>query len=285
MCWRCFSLPGEPVRLSRRGFGQSVLAAAALPLSCLPSGADDIVEPAMSLAVPGGGPRIVALTLDACSGAVDRRIVDVMLHLSIPATIFVTKLWLHSNAEALALMRARSDLFTLQNHGELHLPPVLGARRVYGLRVAGDLDTVNREVTHGADAVAATGSARPRWYRGAAGLYSPAAIAAIVADGSAIAAYSLNADEGASLPAASVARRIAAARSGDVIIAHINQPHRPSGGGVAAGIAELQKSGTVFAGLDMFPMTALTCRPHAAGRQVADGQVRNGQVSNQAVRL
>jgi peptidoglycan/xylan/chitin deacetylase (PgdA/CDA1 family) len=263
MCWRCPSLP-----LSRRGFGQSVLAAAALPLSCLPSGADEIVEPAMSLAVPASAPRTVALTLDACSGALDRRIVDVMLHLSIPATIFVTGLWLHANPEALALMRARADLFTLQNHGELHLPPVLGTRRIYGLRVAGDLDTVHREVAHGADAVAATGSARPRWYRGAAGLYSPAAIQAITADGSAIAAYSLNADEGASLPAASVARRIAAARSGDVIVAHINQPHRPSGAGVAAGIAELRQSGAVFTGLDSFPMTPITCRPHAAGRHM-----------------
>jgi peptidoglycan/xylan/chitin deacetylase (PgdA/CDA1 family) len=266
MCWRCSSLPGEP-GLSRRGFGLGALAAVALPLSCLPSGADDIVEPAMSLIVPAG-PRIVALTLDACSGAVDMRIVDVMLHLSIPATIFVTALWLHSNTAALALMRARADLFTLQNHGELHLPPVLGARRVYGLRVAGDLDTVHREVTHGADEVAATGSARPRWYRGAAGLYSPAAIAAIVGAGSGIAAYSLNADEGASLPAASVTRRIAAARSGDVIVAHINQPHRPSGAGVAAGIAELQQSGTVFTGLDAFPMTAIACHPHAIGRHM-----------------
>ena len=51
-----------------------------------------------------------------------------------------------------------------------------------------------------------------------------------------IAGYSLNADAGASLPAHSVAHRIAGAISGDVIVAHINQPTRPSGAGVAAGI-------------------------------------------------
>ena len=213
----------------------------------------------------------MALTLDACSGAADMRILDTLTRLSIPATIFVTSLWLRANAQTLALLRARTDLFTLQNHGERHLPPVLGTRRLYGLAVAGTLDAVHREVARGADAVAearapwpgGSGVPWPRWYRGATGLYSPAAIGAIQAMGCLIAGYSLNADAGASLPAASVARRIASARSGDIIIAHVNQPHRPSGAGVAAGVAELHRAGTAFVDLDALPATALTCRPRA----------------------
>jgi len=259
VCWRC--LP--PPNLSRR----SLLAAVIAP-ACLPAPAEALLEPAISLQLPPDAPRTVALTLDACSGLVDLRIVQTLIDLSVPAAIFATGLWLRGNASVLAVMHARPDLFTLQNHGELHLPPVLGPRRVYGLPVAGTLDAVQREVSRGADLVAQARGERPRWYRGAAGLYSPSALATIQDMGFLIAGYSLNADEGASLPAESVARRIAAARSGDVIVAHINQPHRPSGAGVAAGVTRLKQDGTMFVALDALPTTPPTCRPRAAAHSV-----------------
>jgi peptidoglycan/xylan/chitin deacetylase (PgdA/CDA1 family) len=214
----------------------------------------------MSLVVPARTPRTVALTLDACSGSVDMRIIGTLLALSVPATLFVTALWLRANPHILSLLRARADLFALENHGERHLPAVLGTRHVYGLPVAGTLDAIHHEVERGAEAVVATGAPRPTWYRAAAALYSPGVIEGTDAR---IAGYSLVADEGASLPAAAVARRMAAAVSGDVIIAHVNHPHRSSGAGVAAGIAALHKTGTVFVGLDTYPMTPLTCRRHA----------------------
>ncbi len=254
VCWRCFTSrgPSSP-GLTRRSFHGGLLSAA-----CLPVG-ESLLEPGMRLALPTDAPRTVALTLDACGGGTDGRIVAALLALSVPATIFATGLWLRNNKQALALMRAHPDLFALQNHGELHLPPVLGTRRVYGLPVAGRLDVVHREVCRGADLVAEARGSRPGWYRGAAGLYSPAALAAIQAMGVSVAGYSLNGDAGASLPAASVVRRIAAARSGDVIVAHINQPGRPSGAGVAEGIAALKQAGTVFVGLDALPVTPLAC--------------------------
>jgi peptidoglycan/xylan/chitin deacetylase (PgdA/CDA1 family) len=245
--------------LSRRSFQKGLLAAAVVQ-PCIGGTSETLVEPAIRLVVPDDAPRTVALTLDACSGATDMRIVETLIALSIPATIFASGLWLPGNAAMITLMRTRADLFNVQNHGERHLPPVLGTRRVYGLAVAGTMDAIEREVTRGGDMVAAARGERPRWYRAAAGLYSPPAIETIQAMGWSIAGYSLNADEGASLPAASVARRIGAARSGDVIVAHINQPHRASGAGVADGIAALQKAGTVFVPLDALPTTPPRCR-------------------------
>lgn len=242
--------------LSRRSFHTSIVAA-----SCLSGGPDDLVDPRMSLVVPADAPRIVALTLDACSGAVDLRIIDTLLTLSVPATLFVTGLWLRSNAHILPLLLNRRDLFTLQNHGERHLPAVLGTRHVYGLPVAGTADAIRREIVGGADAILAAGAPGPRWYRGAAALYSRDALVEIDAMNIRVAGYSMAADDGASLPAAAVEHRMARAVSGDIILAHVNQPHRPSGAGVAAGIARLHAAGVVFAGLDLLPVTALTCRP------------------------
>jgi len=268
VCLRC----AASFRLSRRSFQRGLLAAAILPRgmdACWPAPDGAIVEPAISLVVPAGAPCTVALTLDACSGAVDMRIVDTLIRLDVSATIFATGLWLAGNAPVIALMRARTDLFTLQNHGERHLPPVLGSRRVYGLQVAGTLDAIRREVARGAELIAQKRGERPVWYRGAAGLYSPQAIETIQTMEYRIAGYSLNADAGASLPAAAVARRIAAARSGDVIVAHINQPHRPSGQGVAEGIAALHARGVAFAGLDALPTTEPACRIRAAAHPIA----------------
>lgn len=208
------------------------------------------VEPRMRLAALTPGRLTVALTLDACPGAFDERIAAALIESRIPATIFATGLWLQRNQAGLALLLSHPDLFDIENHGARHVPPVLGNRTIYGIPVAGDLDVVQREVTQGADAVGAATGTAPHWYRAATGWYSPSATPAIEALGVGIAGYSLNADAGASLPAAGVAARIARATDGDVIVAHINQPKRASGEGVVAGVRELQRRGASFVRLD-----------------------------------
>jgi peptidoglycan/xylan/chitin deacetylase (PgdA/CDA1 family) len=242
--------------LSRR----TLLAASALlPLALAPAFAatagDEPVEPRMRFANPPPDRLTVALTLDACPGAFDERIAAALVESGIPTTIFVTELWLRRNPAGLAFLLAHRDLFGIENHGELHIPPVLGHRSIFGLPVAGDLVAVRREVTEGATSVGATTGGASRWYRAAAGYYSPSAMPAIQELGFGIAGYSLNADVGASLPARNVADRIVNATNGEVIVAHINQPDRPSGLGVVAGIRELQRRGASFLRLDQLATT------------------------------
>jgi len=52
-----------------------------------------------------------------------------------------------------------------------------------------------------------------------------------------------------------VATRIAAAKDGDVIEGHINQPKRGSGAGIAAGLKALHDAGAKFIRLDQLPAT------------------------------
>jgi peptidoglycan/xylan/chitin deacetylase (PgdA/CDA1 family) len=229
---------------SRRDFCAGALI---LPLT-LGTPHRGLLEPSLRLP-PSPPPGHVAVTLDACPGHFDPRIATVLAAHRIPATIFVTAIWMRWNPKGLAYFLAHPDIFTLENHGAKHLPPVLGSKTVYGLPVAGSLDAIRTEVLDGATAIQAATGKRPTWYRGAAGLYSPEAIPYIEALGFKIAGYSLNSDQGASLPAGTVAKRIAAARDGDVIEGHINQPLRPSGAGIAAGLAVLQAQGMGFAKL------------------------------------
>lgn len=231
-------------------FGRRGVLAAGLALVAAPArAAEPVLMPRLRLAPSSGAPR-VALTLDACSGRADLRVLGGLMRLGVPATVFVTGRWLRANPETAALLRDRSNQFSLQNHGARHVPAVLGGARLYGIAVAGTIEAVRDEVAGGAAAIEAIGAPAPRWYRGATALYSPAVLAAIRAMGFRIAGFSLNGDEGASLPAARVAARIAAARDGDVIIAHTNHPERPSGPGIVEGAARLADRGARFVHLD-----------------------------------
>lgn len=230
--------------LPRRNF---LLGSTVLPIFRT---SDAPIEPHLRLVNAPSDGLTVALTFDACPGAFDTRIANTLVEHGIPATILVTALWMRRNPSGLAFLLAHRNLFALENHGALHIPPVLGDRTIYGIKAAGNLDAIQREVTDGATAITSATGIAPRWYRAATGFYNPSAIPTIERLGFGIAGYSLNADQGASLPANSVAKRIASATNGDVIVAHINQPHRPSGAGVAAGIVELQDRGAVFRHLD-----------------------------------
>ncbi|MBN8874862.1 MAG: polysaccharide deacetylase family protein [Rhodospirillales bacterium] len=210
------------------------------------AGAAELVSPDLRLPLPTG----VALTLDACGGETDWRILDTLVELQVPATIFATALWLDGNAAALRVLRAHPALFQVENHGARHLPPVLGTHPVYGLRPAGTLEAIRTEIEHGGAAVAAATGRAPRWYRGATALYSPAAFGIASSLGFTVAGFSVNGDMGASLPAARVAARVGGAPDGAVIISHVNQPHRDSGAGVVAGITALRRRGARFVRLD-----------------------------------
>lgn len=207
------------------------------------------LEPGLRL-VHTTAPREIALTFDACSGAVDHRILDLLVAERIPATLFVTARWLKRNALAMETIRAHPDLFQIENHGARHIPAVTDMPTVFGLVTAGTLAAVAAEVDGGSDAIKLATGASPHWFRGATARYSADAIEAIEARGLRIAGYSLNADVGASLSAAAAEKRLGAAKNGDVVIAHINQPTHASGAGIAAGIRALQRAGAHFVRLD-----------------------------------
>jgi peptidoglycan/xylan/chitin deacetylase (PgdA/CDA1 family) len=205
-----------------------------------------LLEPGLRLAATAGGVPEVALTLDACMGKVDHRILDMLVAERIPATIFVTGRWLKRNPAALAVMLSHPDLFEIEDHGANHVPAVDRPVDLDGIPAAGSPDAVAAEVAGGAAAIVAAGAPKPGWFRGATAKYSTQSIAQIEAMGFRIAGFSVNGDGGALLGQAATARRIAAATDGDVIIAHINQPDHSAGAGVVAGVLALKARGVRF---------------------------------------
>lgn len=204
------------------------------------------VEPQLYIAKGGATAPQVALTLDACSGQTDQRILTALVENRIPATIFVTGRWLKRNAASVAIMKAHPDLFELENHGLSHIPAIDNQPLMFGLKTAGSVPAIRSEIEGGAGAMQAAAIGKPVWYRDATARYSDNAIKLIHEMGYRVAGYSLNADMGASLLSGQVEKRISAAKDGDVIIAHINQPSRAAGAGVVKGILSLKQKGFHF---------------------------------------
>lgn len=208
-----------------------------------------LIEPHMHI-VPVGATPEVALTLDACMGAADMRIINALIDNEVPATIFATRRWLVHNPKVVHLLVSRGDLFEIEDHGAEHIPAVIGTEKPYGIAPAGTANAVFNEVIGGAQAVQAATNVAPKWYRGATALYSKDAIALIGTMGFKIGGFSLNGDLGATASQKVAEARIAAAKNGDVIISHVNQPTHASGAGVVAGVLDLKAKGYKFVRLE-----------------------------------
>lgn len=205
-----------------------------------------LVEPHLALSPQPEAPVRIALTFDACSGKTDMRILDTLIENRIPATIFATARWLKRNPQTVAILKANPDLFEVENHGAMHVPAVDKPGAVYGIPAAGSPEAVTAEVKGGADALAAAGFPTLRWFRGATARYTPSAMEEIGSLGYRVAGFSLNGDDGATVSAATAEKRLASARDGAVVIAHINQPDRAAGAGIAKGILALKARGVTF---------------------------------------
>lgn len=204
----------------------------------------------------------VALTLDACAGKYDDALIDFLIRNQIPATIFATKKWLDRNPRGLAAIKAHLDLFDVENHGEKHIPAVIGKdRKVYGIPGEPDVIHLRREVVEGARAVEEATGVAPHWYRGATGEYDAQSIKEIDKLGYKIAGFSVNADDGATSKKLAIEKRLERVKAGDVIIAHMNKPESDSAKGLAAGLDYLIKQGFVFVRLDQVELEEVPAKP------------------------
>jgi peptidoglycan/xylan/chitin deacetylase (PgdA/CDA1 family) len=224
--------------------------------------APDAVEIHDKVELPVQGEKRIALTLDACSGQFDDDLIEYLIRKHIPATIFATKKWLDKNPRGVAVIKAHLDLFDVEDHGERHIPAVIGKdRKVYGIPGEPDLIHLRREVLAGAQAVEEAIGVAPRWYRGATGEYDEQSIKEIDKLGYKIAGFSVNADEGATAKKPAIEKRLAHVQAGDVIIAHMNKPGSDSAEGLAVGLDYLLQQGFVFVRLDQVALRELPPKP------------------------
>jgi peptidoglycan/xylan/chitin deacetylase (PgdA/CDA1 family) len=189
--------------------------------------------------------RQLALTFDACDHACDDALLNTLQRNNVPAVLFLCSKWIDANPGR-AEQLAADPLFEIGNHGTRHVPLSVTGRSAYGIAGTKSADQAVDEVwTNQTRLTALTGKA-PSWYRTGTAHYDDVAVQIVHELGLTPVGFSVNADDGATLPAAKVGAAITGATPGSIVLAHMNHPASGTSAGVAAAIPALSAAGWEF---------------------------------------
>lgn len=195
------------------------------------------------------GERVVALTFDACGSprgkGYDAALFDFLERERIPATLFVSGLWIEANPELFRQLAA-NPLFEIANHGERHRPASVSGRKAYGIPGTRDGGEVVDEIELNARRIEEITGRRPAFYRSGTAHYDEVAVEIAAALGHRVAGFSLLGDAGATYAADQVCDALLKARPGDIVILHMNHPGSGTAAGVMAAMPGLRKRGLRF---------------------------------------
>lgn len=196
-----------------------------------------------------GSERAIALTFDACGSprgkGFDAPLIDFLEREKIPATLFVSGLWIEANPELFRRLAA-NPLFEIASHGHRHRPASVAGRKAYGIPGTRDVGEVVDEIELNARQIEEITGRRPAFYRSGTAHYDEVAVAIAAALGEQVAGYSLLGDAGATFTAQQVRDALLMARPGDIALLHMNHPESGTAAGVMAAIPELRKRGLRF---------------------------------------
>lgn len=189
--------------------------------------------------------RQLALTFDACDRACDDGLLDTLERNGVPALLFVCSKWIDANPGRTEQLAA-NPLFEIGNHGTRHVPLSVTGRSAYGIAGTKSPSEVVDEVwTEQTRLTALTGTA-PTFYRTGTAHYDDVAVQIVDDLGLTPVGFSVNADDGATAPAAKVGAAISQAAPGSIVLAHMNHPRSGTGPGVAAALPAMLAAGWRF---------------------------------------
>jgi len=187
----------------------------------------------------------LALTLDACGGGYDADMIAWLRGQGIPATLFVTSIWIRKHPDAFQDLAA-DPLFEIAAHGERHRPASVTGRSAYGAKGTASAAELVQEVEGNVELIRALTGRRPGWFRSGTAFYDDAAVQVIRNMGLNIAGFSLSGDDGARLSAGQVEKRLLTASPGAIILCHMNRPQSGTREGIKAALPRLRDKGARF---------------------------------------
>lgn len=199
------------------------------------------------------GSEGIALTVDVCGGPggndYDSALITALRDRHIPATLFLNSRWITANIET-ARQLAVDPLFELANHGTSHLPLSTAGKSAYGITGTQNPGKVYDEVMTNTSVLAQLTGISPRLFRPGTAYLDEVAANIVKALGMTPTGFSINADGGATYPAATVASETSKARSGDIIICHGNHPGSGTAEGLMRALDTIAARGLLFVHLD-----------------------------------
>jgi peptidoglycan/xylan/chitin deacetylase (PgdA/CDA1 family) len=189
--------------------------------------------------------RQLALTFDACDHASDERLLATLEQHNVPALLFVCSKWIDANPGRTEQLAA-NPLFDIGNHGTHHVPLSVTGRSAYGIPGTKSAAEAVDEVWTNQNRLAALTGTAPSWYRTGTAHYDDVAVQIVHELGLTPVGFSVNADNGATLPAGRVGAAITGAAPGSIVLAHMNHPRSGTAAGVAAAIPAMLAGGWEF---------------------------------------
>jgi len=188
----------------------------------------------------------IALTFDACGGSggdgYDADLIDYLRREHIPATLFLTSKWI-SERRATARALASDPLFEIENHGSAHRPCSVTGRSAWGIRGTRNVGDAVDEIQRGARAILDLTGRSPRFYRPGTAYFDDVCLDVIGALGQSPAGFAVNGDGGTGFTRAQVKEAIVKAKSGSILLFHMNHPDGHTAEGVMDAIPILRARG------------------------------------------
>ena len=201
--------------------------------------------------------RILALTFDACGGlrgnGYDSTLMEYLIREKIPATLFVSGLWIDANGETFQQL-ANQPLFEIENHGYEHKPCSVAGRHAYGIRGTSSVEEVVDEVERNGRKIEALTGRRPKYYRSGTAHCDDVCAEIARALGYDVVNFSVRGDGGATYSEEEVKKALLEAPAGSILILHMNHPEAGTAGGVMKAIPELKRRGFGFVHLSAYEL-------------------------------
>jgi peptidoglycan/xylan/chitin deacetylase (PgdA/CDA1 family) len=203
--------------------------------------------------------KILALTFDACGGphgsAYDKELIDYLKKEKIPATLFLSGLWIDMNAETVEEL-ARDTLFEIENHGLLHRPCSADGESIYGIKGTQSAGEAIDEMELNARKIETFTHRRPLFYRSATAYQNEECVAIAQQLGFTIITFDiLSGDAVAHTPAKIIQNTIVKnARPGAIVIMHFNHPDWNTHEALKVAVPKLRKAGYHFVKLEDHPL-------------------------------
>lgn len=199
----------------------------------------------------------IALTLDACGGpggdGYDAALVDYLRREKVPATLFVTSKWIAAR-RATAAALAKEPLFEMENHGSAHRPCSVTGRSAYDIRGTRSVGDAVDEIQRGALAITELSGRVPRFYRPGTAYFDDVCLDVARALGEAAAGFAVNGDGGTGFSRAQVRDALVKARSGSIVLLHMNHPSSHTAEGIMDAVPILRAKGVKLVRLrDVIP--------------------------------
>ena len=200
--------------------------------------------------------KVIALTFDACGGGslgngFDEPLIRFLIEYDVPATLFISGNWIDNNMDTFTEL-ARIPSFSIQNHGHQHKPLSIQGESAYGIPGTGSVVEAIDEIYRNHIKITEVTGKKPLYFRSGTAYYDDVAVKIANEFGNVVVNYSVVGDGGATFSQQKVENALLNAKSGSIVLLHMNRPDKNIAQGVMAAVIQMREEGFSFVTLDEY---------------------------------